>query len=72
MVRAALNDLSWALLDAALGAAPRPALTRAAALAHRHPRCHEPGPPPGSGVHPGQRGPHRQQLSAGARGYGTP
>jgi nucleoside-diphosphate-sugar epimerase len=35
-VRAALNDLSWALLDAALGAAPRPALTRAAALAHRH------------------------------------
>jgi nucleoside-diphosphate-sugar epimerase len=35
-VRAALNDLSWALLDAALGAAPRPARVRAAALAHPH------------------------------------
>jgi nucleoside-diphosphate-sugar epimerase len=35
-VRAALNDLSWALLDAALGAAPRPARVRAAALAHAH------------------------------------
>ncbi len=32
-VRGALSELSWSLLDAALGAAPRQALARAAALA---------------------------------------
>jgi hypothetical protein len=32
-VRSALGELSWALLDAAIRAAPRPALERAAALA---------------------------------------
>ena len=36
VVRAALNELSWSLLDATLGAAPRPALMRAAAMARRH------------------------------------
>ena len=35
-VRCALNELSWSLLDASLSAAPRKALTRAAAMAHRH------------------------------------
>ena len=35
-VRGALGDLSWALLDATLSAAPREALTRAAAAAARH------------------------------------
>src|SRR5262249_18043538 len=37
-VRGALGDLSWALLDATLSAAPREALTRAAAAAERHDR----------------------------------
>jgi nucleoside-diphosphate-sugar epimerase len=36
MVRGALNELSWSLLDASLRAAPRKALTRAAAMAERH------------------------------------
>jgi nucleoside-diphosphate-sugar epimerase len=35
VVRAALNDLSWSLLDATLRAAPRRALSRAAGLARR-------------------------------------
>ena len=35
-VRRALGELSWPLLDAALRAAPRPALERAAALARSH------------------------------------
>ena len=35
-VRDALNELSWAMLDATLRAAPRPALERAAALTGRH------------------------------------
>jgi nucleoside-diphosphate-sugar epimerase len=35
-VRGALGALSWSLLDAALRAAPRPALERAAALARSH------------------------------------
>ncbi len=35
-VRAALRELSWALLDATLAAAPQRALTRAANLAERH------------------------------------
>ena len=35
-VRCALNELSWSLLDASLRAAPRRALTRAAAMAQRH------------------------------------
>jgi nucleoside-diphosphate-sugar epimerase len=35
-VRGRLDELSWSLLDATLRAAPRPALTRAAALAHPH------------------------------------
>jgi hypothetical protein len=35
-VRAALRELSWALLDATLAVAPRAALTRAASLANRH------------------------------------
>jgi hypothetical protein len=35
-VRGALGELSWSLLDAALRAAPRPALERAAALARSH------------------------------------
>ena len=34
--RGALNELSWALLDATLRAAPRRALMRAAAMAERH------------------------------------
>jgi nucleoside-diphosphate-sugar epimerase len=35
-VRGALNELSWSLLDATLGAAPRHILRRAAAMAQRH------------------------------------
>jgi hypothetical protein len=35
-VRCALNELSWSLLDCALRAAPRKALMRTAAMAHRH------------------------------------
>jgi len=35
-VRAALNELSWGLLDASLAAAPRTALRRSAAMAQRH------------------------------------
>jgi nucleoside-diphosphate-sugar epimerase len=35
-VRGALNELSWAVLDASLRAAPQQALTRAAAMAQRH------------------------------------
>jgi nucleoside-diphosphate-sugar epimerase len=35
-VRGALNELSWALLDASLAAAPRQALRRSAAMAERH------------------------------------
>jgi nucleoside-diphosphate-sugar epimerase len=35
-VRGALRGLSWSLLDATLRAAPRPALRRAARLAHAH------------------------------------
>jgi nucleoside-diphosphate-sugar epimerase len=35
-VRGALGELSWSLLDAALRAAPRPALERAATLARSH------------------------------------
>jgi nucleoside-diphosphate-sugar epimerase len=35
-VRAALDELSWALLDCTLRAAPRRALTRSAAMARRH------------------------------------
>jgi len=35
-VRAALDELSWALLDVSLDAAPRQALERAAAMARRH------------------------------------
>jgi hypothetical protein len=35
-VRAALRELSWALLDATLAAAPPEALTRAARIANRH------------------------------------
>ena len=36
IVRGALNELSWALLDATLRAAPHRALMRAAAMAERH------------------------------------
>ena len=36
MVRSGLNELSWALLDATLVAAPRKALARAATIARRH------------------------------------
>ena len=36
IVRGALNELSWSLLDATLAAAPREALGRAAATAQRH------------------------------------
>jgi hypothetical protein len=35
-VRGALNELSWSLLDCALRAAPRQALMRSAAMAHRN------------------------------------
>ena len=35
-VRAALRELSWALLDATLAVAPAEALTRAARIANRH------------------------------------
>lgn len=35
-IRAALRELSWALLDATLAAAPSGALARAAAMAHSH------------------------------------
>ena len=35
-VRCALNELSWSLLDCTLRAAPCQALTRSAAMAHRH------------------------------------
>jgi nucleoside-diphosphate-sugar epimerase len=35
-VRGALNELSWAVLDASLRAAPQQALARAAAMAQRH------------------------------------
>lgn len=35
-VRSALNELSWSLLDCTLRAAPRKALMRSAAMAHRH------------------------------------
>jgi len=35
-VRGALNELSWSLLDCTLRAAPRQALMRSAATAHRH------------------------------------
>jgi nucleoside-diphosphate-sugar epimerase len=35
-VRGALNELSWAVLDASLRAAPQQALSRAAAMAQRH------------------------------------
>jgi hypothetical protein len=35
-VRGALNELSWSLLDCTLRAAPRRALMRSAAMAHRH------------------------------------
>jgi hypothetical protein len=35
-VRCALNELSWSLLDCTLRAAPRKALMRSAAMAHRH------------------------------------
>jgi nucleoside-diphosphate-sugar epimerase len=36
IVRGTLNELSWAMLDATLRAAPREALMRAAAMARRH------------------------------------
>jgi len=36
VVRSALNELSWSLLDATLLAAPRKALSRTAAMAERH------------------------------------
>jgi len=36
IVRSTLNELSWAMLDATLRAAPREALMRAAAMARRH------------------------------------
>jgi hypothetical protein len=36
IVRCALNELSWSLLDCTLHAAPRRALMRSAAMAHRH------------------------------------
>ena len=36
MIGGLLNEPSWSLLDATLRAAPHLALTRAAALAHRH------------------------------------
>ena len=36
VVRAAMNELSWSLLDATLGAAPRRSLMRAAMMAERH------------------------------------
>ena len=36
VVRGALNELSWSLLDCTLRAAPREALARAAAMAQRH------------------------------------
>ena len=36
MVRGALNELSWSLLDCTLRAAPRKALMRSAAMAQRH------------------------------------
>ena len=39
VVRGTLNELSWSLLDAALRAAPRPSLLRAAAMAQRHGDC---------------------------------
>jgi hypothetical protein len=35
-VRCALNELSWSLLECTLRAAPRKALMRSAAMAHRH------------------------------------
>jgi hypothetical protein len=35
-VRAALNELSWTMLDCTLRAAPRTALMRSAAMASRH------------------------------------
>jgi hypothetical protein len=35
-VHCAPNELSWSLLDCTLRAAPRKALTRSAAMAHRH------------------------------------
>jgi nucleoside-diphosphate-sugar epimerase len=35
-VRGALNELSWSMLDCTLGAAPRRALMRSAAMAQRH------------------------------------
>ena len=35
-MRCALNELSWSLLDCTLRAAPRRALMRSAAMAHRH------------------------------------
>ena len=35
-MRCALNELSWSLLDCTLRAAPCQALTRSAAMAHRH------------------------------------
>ena len=36
MVRGALNELSWSLLDCTLRAAPGQTLMRSAAMAHRH------------------------------------
>jgi hypothetical protein len=36
VVRQALDDLSWSLLDATLGVAARPALTRSASLIFQH------------------------------------
>ncbi|HEY3732288.1 MAG TPA: hypothetical protein VGL63_00035 [Streptosporangiaceae bacterium] len=35
-VRCALNELSWSLLDCTLRSAPRKALMRSTAMAHRH------------------------------------
>ena len=66
VVRAGLNEMSWALLDATLQAVPHRVLARAAALSDPHQRGHVRRPPPGAGSHPGQRGPHRRQLSAAA------
>ena len=46
-VRAALDELSWSLLDAALGAATRTAIDRSARLIGQHRGDDDAGPPPG-------------------------
>ncbi|HWM99941.1 MAG TPA: hypothetical protein VNO54_23090, partial [Streptosporangiaceae bacterium] len=69
-VRCALNELSWSLLDCTLRAAPRKALMRSAAMAHRHSASLGPTTA-GSSSHRGSRrsGPIGRWLNgvAGAR-----